>query len=603
MDETTPLGGNRRVVADRYELRGLIGQGGMADVELAHDTQLHRLVAVKTLHGRYANDPAFVARFRREAQAAASLNHPNVVGVYDTGQHDGRPYIVMEYVDGRSLKEVMQSEALLPERAAEIAGDAALALHYANQRGLVHRDIKPGNIMVNNDGQVKVTDFGIARAVNAETMTQTAAVFGTAAYVAPEQAQGEPVDGRTDIYALGCVLYEMLTGRQPFQADSAVALAYQHVSATPVPPSRLNPEVTPALEAIVLRAMAKNPDDRYANGREMHDDLQRAVAGLPVAAPEVVAYEQTRALDRTMVAPEPEPYYEEEEYYEEPRGRGWLVFLLVLIVLGIIVLAGYLLTDAFRSEEAETAVIPELNGQPLVDAQTALRDLGFTDIQLEDVETDEVEPNLVIDTLPPAGTDHPLDETVTIRWAVGPETVVVPPLAGLSEAEAQAALREANLSLGERSTEPSEDVPEGIVIRSEPQEGQTLPPGSPVALVVSSGQEEFAIPNVVSLAESDAISALQNSCSNPPCVQIVIAGREFSDTIAEGAVVRQDPASGTPANRGITVQLILSDGPEPEPEPTTEPEPTVEPTTEPEPTTDPTPTDDPTPTEDPTDGA
>jgi eukaryotic-like serine/threonine-protein kinase len=330
MDETTPLGGNRRTIAGRYELRGLLGRGGMADVELGYDTQLDRMVAVKILHGRYANDDSFVQRFRREAQAAASLNHPNVVGVYDTGESDGRPFIVMEYVDGRSLKELLATEKVLPERAAEIAGEVALGLHYANQRGLVHRDIKPGNIMLNNEGQVKVTDFGIARAVNAETMTQTAAVFGTAAYVAPEQAQGGRVDGRTDIYALGCVLYEMLTGRQPFQADSAVALAYQHVSANPTPPSQINPEVPPALEAVVLRAMAKNPDDRYADGREMHADLQRAVAGLPVAAPSVIAYEQTQALDRTRVVPAvEEPYYEEEEYYEEPRGRGWLTALLV----------------------------------------------------------------------------------------------------------------------------------------------------------------------------------------------------------------------------------------------------------------------------------
>jgi eukaryotic-like serine/threonine-protein kinase len=321
----------------------------MADVELAHDTQLDRQVAVKILHARYAGDPSFVARFRREAQAAASLNHPNVVAVYDTGEADGRPFIVMEFVQGRSLKEILQHEGVLPERAAEIAGDAALALHYANQRGLVHRDIKPGNIMVDTEGQVKVADFGIARAVNAETVTQTAAVFGTAAYVAPEQAQGAAVDGRTDIYALGCVLYEMLTGRQPFEADSAVGLAYQHVSTNPVPPSQVNPEVPPALEAVVLRAMAKNPDDRYADGREMNADLQRAVAGLPVAAPSVIAYEQTTALDRTMIAPPTYPaeeYYEEEQYYEEPpRGRGALYALLALLVLAILVVAGLLIAS------------------------------------------------------------------------------------------------------------------------------------------------------------------------------------------------------------------------------------------------------------------
>src|SRR5688572_18202838 len=224
MDETTPISSQApRVLAGRYALQGLVGQGGMADVELAHDQVLDRQVAVKLLHTRYADDPSFRERFKREARAAASLNHANMVAVYDTGEEDGRPFIVMEYVAGRSLRDVLRREGVLPQRAAEIASDAALALHYSHERGLVHRDVKPANIMVSNEGQVKVTDFGIARAMNAETVTQTAAVFGTAAYIAPEQAQGLDVDARTDVYSLGVVLYEMLTGQQPFAADSAVA--------------------------------------------------------------------------------------------------------------------------------------------------------------------------------------------------------------------------------------------------------------------------------------------------------------------------------------------------------------------------------------------
>src|SRR5680860_263649 len=244
MDETTPLqGANGRILAGRYALRGLIGQGGMAEVELASDLVLDRQVAVKILHAHYASDPAFLARFRREAQAAASMNHPNVVAVYDTGEDDARPFIVMEYVSGRSLRDVLRVEQLLPERAAEIAGDAALGLHYAHERGLVHRDVKPGNILISDDGQVKVADFGIARAVNAETVTQTAAVSG----------------------------------------DSAVALAYKHVSEAPVTPSAYDDAISPQLDAVVLKAMAKAPDDRYQTAREFGADLQRATAGLGVA--------------------------------------------------------------------------------------------------------------------------------------------------------------------------------------------------------------------------------------------------------------------------------------------------------------------------------
>jgi serine/threonine-protein kinase len=599
MDETQALGGNRRMVGDRYELRGLIGQGGMADVELGYDTQLDRQVAVKILHGRYANDPSFVARFRREAQAAASMNHPNVVGVYDTGESDGRPFIVMEYVQGRSLKEILQSDGLLPERAAEIAGDAALALHYASSRGLVHRDIKPGNIMVDNEGKVKVTDFGIARAVNAETVTQTAAVFGTAAYVAPEQAQGEKVDGRTDIYALGCCLYEMLTGRQPFQADSAVALAYQHVSATPVPPSQVNPEIAPELESVVLRAMAKNPDDRYADGREMHADLQRAIAGLPVAAPAIIAYEQTQALDRTQVAaPVAEPYYEqrEERYYpeEEPRGRGGLIALLTLLVLAILGLGFFLLSGFFDTEPVAQVTIPPLEGRDVIEAQNELLALEL-EVRLEDVENPDLEPRTVIETDPPAGEAVDVGTLVTVRFAVGPDTVEVPPVDGRPEAEAEALLREANLSIGPRIPEASDDVAEGVVIRAEPAAGTALEPGTEVSLVVSSGEPLVVIPEVEGLTQARATSDMVGACANEPCLEVVVT-EEFSATVDEGRVIRQMPAAGQEVPRGSPVGIVISLGPEPVATPTpTPPPPPPTPTPVPPPSPSPSPSPSPAP--------
>jgi eukaryotic-like serine/threonine-protein kinase len=452
--------------------------------------------------------------------------------------------------------------------------------------------------MINNDGQVKVTDFGIARAVNAETVTQTAAVFGTAAYVAPEQAQGDRVDGRTDIYALGCVLYEMLTSRQPFQADSPVALAYQHVSALPTPPSQLNPEVPDALEAIVLRAMAKNPDDRYADGREMNADLQRAVAGLPISAPPVIAYEQTQALDRTMVQPAyEEPYYEEEEYYEEePRGRGWLIALLVLIVLAILGLGYLLLSDFFATEPVETALVPEVDGLPLVEAQNLVREAGFTPV-LQEEQSEEVPENTVIRSEPAGGTEAEVGSEVTIVFAIGPDAVEVPSVAGLPEAQAQDLLRQAGLSIGPRQAEPSDTVPEGDVIRSEPEGGQLVPPGTEVSLVVSEGVGEQPLPNVVDATEDRATQELLNFCGNPPCASVVIS-REFDPTTPEGRVVSQDPAPGTEVVRGVTVRLVVSRGPEPEPEPTPTPEPPPPPSPtppppEPEPEPEPTPTPEP----------
>ena len=277
---TTPL-----LLGDRYEVGRLLGSGGMAEVFEGRDRLLARRVAIKVLLAQYARDPAFLTRFKREAQAAASLSHPNIVAVYDTGVEQGTNFIVMEYVEGRTLREVIRNEGpLMPERAAEIASDVCNALAAAHARGLIHRDIKPGNVMLTPDGTVKVMDFGIARATTSETITQTAAVVGTAQYISPEQAQGHTVDFRSDLYSLGCCLYEMLTGVVPFTGATPVAIAYRHVRDDPTPPRQLNPDVSPELEAVVLKAMAKNPDERYQTAVEMRQDLDRVVAGQDVLA-------------------------------------------------------------------------------------------------------------------------------------------------------------------------------------------------------------------------------------------------------------------------------------------------------------------------------
>src|SRR5438034_1241070 len=322
-------------LSGRYRADELLGQGGMAQVYRGTDTVLGRTVAIKVLGPQYARDENFVTRFRREAQAAARLNHAGVVGVYDTGSDDGVHYIVMEYVAGRTLAEILHAEGRLsPERAAEVAAQVAGALSFAHAAGLVHRDIKPGNIMITPQGEVKVMDFGIARALSGESLTQTATVLGTASYLSPEQAQGEPVDARSDVYSLGVVAYEMLTGQAPFTGDSPVAVAYKHVREDPVPPTALVPEVGEDLEAVVMKALAKNPANRYATAQEMREDLERVLQGETVAATPILPGEDTAELAGsapagTEVLPATAP--------SPPMRRGvWRTALIAVVVFALL---------------------------------------------------------------------------------------------------------------------------------------------------------------------------------------------------------------------------------------------------------------------------
>src|SRR5512142_3027020 len=410
-----------RLLGGRYELDGVVGRGGMAEVYRARDIRLDRIVAIKTLRADLARDQIFQARFRREAQSAASLNHPSIVAVYDTGEDMATglpvPYIVMEYVDGRTVRDLLQEgHRLLPERSLEITDGVLRALDYSHRNGIVHRDIKPGNVMLNRQGEIKVMDFGIARAVSdaQATMTQTAQVIGTAQYLSPEQARGERVDARSDLYSTGCLMYELLTGRPPFTGDSPVAIAYQHVRENPIPPSRLDPSLPPWADSIVLKAMAKSPNDRYQSAAEMQADIQRAASGMQVAAAvppptraDFYDYQQRTAQmgPQTMmgVAPTTVSPYQQTGYqtgYQQPYGSGgydgggpgqrrggarrWLPWLISgLVVLAAVLVAVILL----QGGGGASANVPLVNGQPYTQAAGQIRAAGLVPVKNEEASS------------------------------------------------------------------------------------------------------------------------------------------------------------------------------------------------------------------------
>src|SRR6266511_1304392 len=325
---------DQKVLGGRYEIDSMLGRGGMAEVYLGIDRVLGRQIAVKVLGSQFSKDNSFVTRFRREAQSAAALNHPNVVSVFDTGSDDGTHFIVMEYIKGKTLSQVIREDGpLMPERAVEITLAVAEALAFAHRNGIIHRDVKPGNIMLTPSGDVKVMDFGIARATTSESITQTATVLGTATYFSPEQAQGARVDARSDIYSLGCVLYEMLTAQPPFSADTAVAVAYKHVQENPVPPSGLNRDVPTSLDAIVMKCLAKNPDNRYQSAEELRQDLARFQAGRPVMATPILPLAPTEVVERTARPTSVLPATATGAVEKPRRWAAWAILGLILALL------------------------------------------------------------------------------------------------------------------------------------------------------------------------------------------------------------------------------------------------------------------------------
>jgi serine/threonine-protein kinase len=562
-----------RLLGDRYELGEVLGRGGMAEVRRGRDLRLGRIVAIKMLRVDHATDSTFQARFRREAQSAASLNHRNIVAVYDTGEDhlDGHriPYIVMEYVEGRTLREMLREQArFTPERTIEVSASILDALEYSHRSGIVHRDIKPGNVMITTAGEVKVMDFGIARSL-AETgaaLTQTAAVVGTAQYISPEQARGESADARSDLYATGCVMYELLTGRPPFVGESLVSVAVSHVREMVTPPSALDPSIPRDLDAIVLKALAKDRLDRYQSAYEMRGDLERAAAGLPVAA----AADATAATQfigggyaDTMYDPAATAMYDDvvDDYpeEEEPEKKGMSWGALIGAALAILLVAGLIGFFMFNNDDETPQLVrvPELVGMTEQDAQAWATENNVQTFTIENREvSDEEQVGIVLEQNPAPLTDiDPATDPVTVIVGVSPDTVEVPAVEGMTVEEAEDALAEAGLRVGPQTSQTVDDEDlVGRVLSANPAIGTAVAPDTEVSLTVGAAPESVTIPDVVGQPRDEARDTLRDLGLE------VEATEESSSEVEEGRVIRTDPRGGSSVEPGSTVTIVVSTG-------------------------------------------
>jgi serine/threonine-protein kinase len=565
------------LVGGRYELGEMLGRGGMAEVRKGTDSRLGRTVAVKRLRTDLASDATFQARFRREAQSSASLNHPAIVAVYDTGEEtasDGsgvaQPYIVMEYVAGRTLRDIVrEGRKILPERALEITSGVLSALDYSHRAGIIHRDIKPGNVMLTPSGDVKVMDFGIARAISdaSSTMTQTAAVVGTAQYLSPEQARGETVDSRSDVYSAGCLLYELLTGRPPFVGDSPVAVAYQHVREPAVPPSDHDTELPQDIDAIVMKALAKRVEDRYQSAAAMRSDIERYLAGRPVHAV-VPPPPPPTAIPSTAATAVGAPLPDEEE--EDSRSRKVLYVLLGLLLLALIAAGAYLLPSLFESPPEQVRV-PDLIGLTEDEARAEIGNAGLAVGEQSFRESEDVRANRVIEQDPNRDQFVDPGTEVDIVISSGKPLADVPFVAGRPRTAAAAALREAGFEV--TMEERESDAPADQVLSTDPRGGDTVPEGTLVTVFYSDGPEQ--VPGVVGLKQPQAEQIIREAGFEPDVVE------DPNSRQPRGTVIRQSPAGGQDAPEGSTVTIVVSafERPSPSPSPTpTEPPPEPTPT-------------------------
>ncbi len=526
------------LVDGRYRVLERIGSGGMADVFCAEDTHLNRRVALKVLHRRFAEDPSFVERFRREASSAAGLQHPHVVSVFDRGDHEGTYYIAMELLEGRTLKQVVSADApMSQERAIDLGVQILEAAGFAHRHGVVHRDFKPHNVIVDENDRVKVTDFGIARA-GASEMTETGSILGTAQYLSPEQAQGHSVDERSDIYSIGVVMYEMVTGRLPFEGDSAVAIAVKHLNEAPARIATHRPDVHPGLEAAVMRALVKDPAQRWASADEFMAALQAARAAIAMGADG-----QGTAIWGPL--PPEEALAGEGEPEEGRSRRRWLLLLLPLLLLAAAAAAFFLLRGPSQIAVADVV------GDPLAEAQPQLEEAGFR-VELER-EADPAPVNQVLAQDPQAGVEIDEGAPVTLTISSGPPLVEVPDVVGDVEEDAIEKLDKAGFRVDASATQPSDGVAAGLVAKMLPAAGTERRKGSTIQLFISSGPRRAEVPSVVGSTRSAAASEIRSA-------GFTVSVTETESSEPEDQVIAQDPSAGTSADEGTTVTLTVSSG-------------------------------------------
>ena len=581
-------------LAGRYEVRSLIGRGGMAEVHLGFDTRLSRVVAIKMLRRDLALDSIFQARFRREAQSAASLNHPNIVAVYDTGEEivsDATnrsiaiPYIVMEYVEGHTVKELIADGTAVPiNEAIEIVSGVLSALQYSHDNHLVHRDIKPGNIMLTSDGKVKVMDFGIARALtdSQATMTQTNAVVGTAQYLSPEQARGETVDERSDLYSTGVVLFELLTGRPPFKGDSAVAVAYQHVEQIPPTPSSILSDIPDSLDRVVLKALAKNRDDRYRSAAEMLSDLQRVARGMDVGAPPadswatevlpsaglVGARAAVPAATSTVSAPAarvsststslPAVGSDGDAASKAAAARKRrTAIIMTLVVIALLLIGGSVWALSRSAATPEAVSVPNVVGLSQADAKSQIEAAGLEwELNPEKVASDTVDKDAVASTDPAGGAQAEKGSTVRVTISSGPDSVTLPDnLVGMSPDEARQAVEALGLKWEVNSSKVASDtVAEGKVAQTNPSPGSKVKAGQTITAYLSSGSDQVEVPDLVGMSQDQARSALKAVGLELGNVTTVDSDKD------KDRIVSQDPETGSKVKKGTTIAVSISTG-------------------------------------------